>query len=218
MRKIGTAIAALGALLLALAAVSVLWQEPVSALYNDAQQQELRSELASSAARASLGGGLERLRNQRVLAGRVGRQSAGGRPIGLLRIDKIGLQQVVVEGVGESDLERGPGHYPETALPGRGTTVAIAGHRTTFGAPFRDLDQLKRDDAVEFTLPYGQFTYRVERSFVTKPRDLSALRPAGYERLVLTSCHPVMSASERLVTVAKLERARPAQLLARLSS
>ena len=73
-----------------------------------------------------------------------------------------GLSAVVVEGNGAGELRRGPGHYPATALPGQRGTVAIAGHRTTYGAPFRHLDDLERGDRIELAMPYGRFTYRVE--------------------------------------------------------
>ena len=79
-------------------------------------------------------------------------------------MDAIGLDEVVVRGTDGPVLRNGPGHYPETPLPGAGGTVAIAGHRTTYGAPFRDVDELGKGDRIELEMPYGHFSYRVERT------------------------------------------------------
>ena len=93
-----------------------------------------------------------------------------------------------MEGTGTADLRRGPGHYPDTPLPGQRGTVAIAGHRTTYGAPFHDVDDLRRGDAIVLSMPYGRFTYRVQRTRIVAPTatevtDRGRLRPPGAVRL-----------------------------------
>ena len=97
------------------------------------------------------------------------RRTDDGDPVGRLRIDRIGLSSVVVEGTDAGDLRTGPGHYPGTPLPGQRGTVAIAGHRTTYGAPFRKIDKVRPRDEIVVTMPYGRFTYRVERTRIVPP-------------------------------------------------
>ena len=81
---------------------------------------------------------------------------------------------IVVQGTEAGDLRKGPGHYPSTAFPGEGSTVAIAGHRTTYGAPFRHVDELERGDRIIMRMPYGRLTYRVERTRIVDPDATSA--------------------------------------------
>ena len=104
---------------------------------------------------------------------------------------------------------RGPGHYPGTPLPGARGTVAIAGHRTTYGAPFRQLDQLKPGDTIELTMPYGRFTYRVEQRRIVPPTATWVTHRVGYDRLVLSACHPLYSAAKRIVVFARLVGTKP---------
>jgi sortase A len=111
-------------------------------------------------------------------------------------------------------LRTGPGAYPDTPLPGGGGTTAIAGHRTTYLAPFRDIDKLKRGDAIELEMPYGRFTYSVQGHEIVDPSDVGVVKPVGYERLVLTACHPLYSAAERIVVSARLTRVVPTQQIA----
>ena len=112
-----------------------------------------------------------------------------------------------VEGTGTATCARGPGHYPATPLPGQRGTVAIAGHRTTYGAPFHDVDDLDRGDRIELAMPYGRFTYRVERTRIVPPTATGVTDRVGYDRLVLSACHPLYSAAQRIVVFARLERA-----------
>ena len=122
-----------------------------------------------------------------------------------MRIPALGVDTVVVEGVTVSALRAGAGHYPDTPLPGERGNVAIAGHRTTYGKPFRRLDTLAPGDEIEFETPVGRFVYRVARApFVVDPHDLSVLEQDQRSLLTLTTCHPVDSARERLVVQAVL--------------
>lgn len=128
-----------------------------------------------------------------------------GEPMALIRIPKIGVEKVVVQGVSTDDLKKGPGHYDESPLPGQAGNAAIAGHRTTYGAPFHNLDQLVAGDEIAVTTVLGTATYRVSQEpFVVTPDQVEVLDEFGDNRLTLTSCHPKYSARERLIVTAVL--------------
>jgi sortase A len=127
-----------------------------------------------------------------------------GDAIALLRIPQIGLEKAVIEGVGVPDLKKGPGHYSDTPMPGEKGNSAIAGHRTTYGAPFGDLDKLSRGDPILVTTQAGEFRYEVDHLRVVDPSESWVLDDAGDDRLTLTTCHPRFSAAQRLIVVAKL--------------
>ena len=110
---------------------------------------------------------------------------------------------VVAEGTDTEMLRTGPGHGTETGLPGMRRTVALVRHRTTYLAPFAEIDELERGDPIVLTMPYGRFTYRVESSRVVDPSALWVTK-RGSDRLVLTSCHPPFSAAQRIVVFARL--------------
>ena len=136
-----------------------------------------------------------------------------GDAVAAIRIPKIGVDKIVVQGVGEADLRKGPGHYPETPLPGEQGNAAIAGHRTTYGAPFNRLDELAPGDEVLVTTVKGSFTYTVANTHVVKPSQVEVLNPTPTPTLTLTTCNPKYSAKERLVVVANLapgQKATPA--------
>jgi len=124
--------------------------------------------------------------------------------VGVIQIPKIGVDQAVVEGVGVEDLKKGPGHYPGTPLPGEAGNSAIAGHRTTYGAPFNRLDELKQGDPITVRTRAGTFRYEVSTSTVVSPDEVSVLDPTPDNRLTLTTCNPKYSAAERLIIVASL--------------
>ncbi|HVA42214.1 MAG TPA: class E sortase [Acidimicrobiales bacterium] len=128
-----------------------------------------------------------------------------GYAIGIIQIPKIGLEKYLVEGTGESDLQEGPGHYNDTPLPGQPGNVAIAGHRTTYGAPFYNLDALRPGDRVSITMVDGTtYTYDVTGSQVVSPSDVAVVGPTKDNRLTLTTCNPRFSASTRLIVSASL--------------
>jgi sortase A len=213
LRALSTVLIVAGALLLADAALTLLWQEPVSALYGRVQQDKLEGELADieEAPLAAVDQrALRRLDGSRRLAfaaRALKRRSENGDPLGRIRIPAIGVSDVFVEGTDAGDLRRGPGHYPATPLPGQRGTVAIAGHRTTYGAPFHDVDDLDPGDRIELDMPYGRFTYRVERLRIVAPTATEVTDRVGFDRLVLSACHPLYSAAQRIIVFAKLERA-----------
>ncbi len=134
----------------------------------------------------------------------AGTVPAPGRPVALLVIPRIAVNQVVVEGVGATQLALGPGHYPGTPLPGQPGNAAIAGHRTTHGAPFYNLNLLADGDLIEVTTDQGTFRYRVAGSEVVAPGDGAVLDPTTTSQLTLTTCTPRFSAARRLVVVARL--------------
>jgi sortase A len=216
LRWVSSVLIVIGALLLLDVVMTLVWQEPVSAVYARVQQARLEDRLAEierrpvSAAERKV---LERLPAGRPRVGfaarRLLRSVEDGAPIGRIRAGRIGLDDVVVHGTGSGDLRQGPGHYPDTPLPGARGTVAVAGHRTTYGAPFRRLDQLDRGDRIEMVMPYGRFTYRVERTRIVEPTATWVTRRVDHDRLVLTACHPLYSAAQRIVVFARLDGAQP---------
>jgi sortase A len=129
---------------------------------------------------------------------------ADGSPEGLVRIPAIGVDQVFVEGTGTAELRRGPGHYSGTPMPGQPGNAALAGHRTTYGAPFNQLDRLRPGDPILITTSLGSFRYDVRRSFVVKPSDVWVIAPTPGDQLTLTTCTPRFSASRRLIVQASL--------------
>ncbi|HUQ40328.1 MAG TPA: class E sortase [Acidimicrobiales bacterium] len=127
-----------------------------------------------------------------------------GEAVAIIKIPRIGLEKAVVEGVGVADLKKAPGHYPSTPMPGEAGNAAIAGHRTTYGAPFNRLDELVRNDDIFVTTKAGKYRYKVYSATVVKPKQSEVLDPTTDNRLTLTTCHPKFSASQRLVIVADL--------------
>ncbi len=129
-----------------------------------------------------------------------------GGVIARLQIPKLDLDQYVVEGTGTDDLQKGPGHYAGSSLPGHAGNVAIAGHRTTYGAPFNRLDELDVNDQILLTTTEGTFAYVVtEAPFPVSPSKVSVVNDQGDDRLTLTTCHPKYSASKRLIVTAALQ-------------
>ena len=200
-RALGTALLVAGVLVLAGVAVTMAWQEPVSALRGARAQHrlagELRLDLATPAAPST---SLRLAAAARAFA----RDRRDGDAVAELDIARIGLRAVVVRGTAPDDLREGPGLLDGTPLPGEHGTTAIAGHRTTYGAPFRHLDALRRGDTIGLRLPYGSFRYAVEATRIVDPGDLSVLRRVEHDRLVLSACHPLFSAARRIVVLARL--------------
>jgi sortase A len=201
-----------GIVVLADVVTTLLWREPLSSLYASVRQGDASSALAKLERRYRAGGDRTAAPPARVtahgvavLARRFGNQATDGQAIGRLVIPTIGLNIVFVQGTDAADLEQGPGHYPSTPLPGQPGTTALAGHRTTYLAPFRDLGSLSPGDPVKIEMPYATLEYRVERTKVVQPTDLGILHRVSHQRLVLTACHPLYSAAERIVAFARLD-------------
>jgi sortase A len=213
VRALANVMIVAGVILLADAGLTLVWQEPVSAVYAHVEQGRLADELdrlESAPLEPAEQRVLERMPDpRRRLAFRArafGRRLDPGDAVGRIMMPSIGVSEVFVEGTGAGDLRSGPGHYPATPLPGERGTVAIAGHRTTYGAPFRRVDQLDDGDRIELRMPYGRFVYRVERTRIVPPTEISVTDRVAYDRLVLSACHPLYSAAQRIVVFARLER------------
>src|SRR5947209_6429851 len=127
-----------------------------------------------------------------------------GDAVAMIEIPKINITKAVVQGVGTEDLKKGPGHYPSTPMPGEKGNAAIAGHRTTYGHPFYDLDALKPGDDIFISTCAGKFLYKVDHSMNVDPHDVAVLDPTPDNRLTLTTCTPRFSAAQRLIVVSKL--------------
>jgi sortase A len=215
-RDLGAVLMVAGCVLLLDAGATVAWQDPVSAVLGSFNQDDLAKgldRLQGSSLTPAQKRALHDLHTlpQRIrfLARAERRSLRDGQAMGRISIPKIDARYVVVEGTSVSDLTKGPGHYPETPLPGLGGTVAIAGHRTTYLAPFHDVNDLKAGDQVILEMPYARFIYAVEHLKIVAPTEVSVIRPVGYERLVLSACHPLYSAAQRIIVFAKLRRTEP---------
>ncbi len=134
-----------------------------------------------------------------------------GEAVGIIQIPKIGLNRAVIQGIGVPDLRKAPGHYPATPMPGQLGNAAIAGHRTTYGAPFNRLDELVDGDVIVITTLAGTFRYTVFQQLIVSPKEVFVLDPTPNATLTLTTCNPKYSASTRLVVQATLDKDRSAK-------
>ena len=213
-RIASVALVTAGVVLLADVAVTLLWKEPLSAVYAEIRQNQAAGELdavsdeflqdpdVADLTRSAA----DSARRAEKLADLFAKRLEEGKPIGRIEIPSIDADYVVVEGTAEADLERGPGHYPDAGLPGQGRTVAIAGHRTTYGAPFNEIDKIDVGDPIVLEMPYGKFTYEVTDTRIVDPDQTGIVDDVGHERLVLTSCHPLYSAAQRYAVIADLKQ------------
>jgi sortase A len=216
LRFVASVLITSGILMLADAGLTLAWQEPVSAYLAQRQQDKLGKRLDVDAkgvvAREKLL--VASIRDLKRRLARLGALERGraetGKPIGRIKIPKIGASYVVVQGTDVDTLRKGPGHYPGTRFPGESGTVAIAGHRTTYLAPFRSIDNLHKGNHIILDMPYGTFTYAVEKTQVVSP-DATWIthRVPGAPRLVLSACHPLYSASHRIIAFARLVSETP---------
>lgn len=190
MRRLGSLLIGLAVLLVAWVAITALWQEPVTAVKHHQAVGKLKDELHTADAEV-------------LRAPPAKHKVIPARPAGtaLGRITGPGIDAIFVSGAGHDDLIKGPGLWH--SRPGLGKTSVISGHRTTYGAPFRHIDQPKRGDVIRLTTPWGFFFYRVSHIRIVRPNDVWVARNVGHERLVLTACHPVYSAARRYVVFAE---------------
>lgn len=214
-RRLGTILIVVGLLVLAYAAAVLFWRDPITDLYNRYQQHRLSSQLEREfdAWRPIQPAGESLAARRDAVAREAARFEKNVRPgqaLGRLDIPRLGLRVVFVQGTRwAQELSRGPGHYTRTAMPGLGKTVGIAGHRTTFGAPFRHIDSLEREDMVKLELPYGTFRYRVFAHEIVDSDDWSVVRNRGFETVMLSACHPLYSARQRWIVYARLVEVDP---------
>jgi sortase A len=217
---------AVGLVLVAWVGVTLKWGEPLTSLYTRHEQQALSKELqaldrkwsgnerlVSAAASRTARAPSAEARVASALRARAAafrRTLREGRAFGRIIVPRLGVNMVVIEGTSEGDLRKGPGHYNaasgrRTSVPGLGGVVAIAGHRTTYLHPFRHINDLRPGDAISLVMPYGTFRYRVYYHRVVDAREWRILRRRPFEKLVLTACHPLYSASHRFVVYARLK-------------
>jgi sortase A len=216
LRKLSTVLIVAGVLVLADAAATVLWMEPITALQTKLRQHGLRGDLHDLETRAptrlearALRGVTDSQKRIAILARSLQEHTAPGDAIARLKIPRLGADFVVVKGSDPADLRKGPGTFDATPLPGQHGTTAIAGHRTTYLAPFRHIDDLRPDDRITVEMPYATFTYRVQRTRIVDPDAIKVLRDVGYDRLVLSACTPLFSAAQRILVVARLTSVTP---------
>lgn len=205
-----------GAVILVDVGMTLAWKEPLSTIYGSIQQSQASAELdrleeefpspADLRAAARVAGADRKLE---LVAERFPEQVTTGQGIGRILIDRIGLDTTFVQGTDTASLRKGPGHYPETVFPGQGSTIGIAGHRTTYLAPFRAINEIEDGDEIVLEMPYGRFTYEVEKHEIVDPSQVEIVDDVGYERLVLTACHPLYSAAQRWAVFARLARVDP---------
>jgi sortase A len=212
-RIVAVALITAGVVILADVVATLVWKEPLSAVYASVRQNEAADQLDTVSdeflrdpAVAGLAGVGDSPRRAERLADLFAKKLEDGRPIGRIEIPAIDADYVLIQGTEEADLERGPGHYPDTALPGQGRTVGIAGHRTTYGAPFNQIDKIEKGDSITIEMPYGTFSYTVTDTKIVDPSQTEIVDNVGRERLVLTSCHPLYSAAQRYAVFADLDR------------
>ena len=231
LRIVSIALITAGLVVLADVVLTLGWKEPLSSVYGSIQQGKAEDSLARLQERfpsPSLQRRAQRATDitarVRILADAFQKEVERGEGIGRIMIPSIDLDIVVVQGTDTASLQKGPGHYASgevgasasgavgsaggtsdgSAFPGQGKTIGIAGHRTTYLAPFRHIDQIQPGDRIYLEMPYANFTYVVQKHAIVDPSDVGIVRDVGYERLVLTACHPLYSAAQRYAQFAKL--------------
>jgi sortase A len=212
-RIIGSLLIVAGVLTLAWVVLVWRWQDPFTALYTHFQQARLSRTYEQRAAAFQphlRQGDLVSLERQVASEAHAYRRTLRtGEPVGRLRIGRIGLKMVVVQGTDHESLKKGPGHYVGSDLPGEGHLIYVAGHRTTYLAPFAAINDLRVGDYIRFELPYGTFTYRVARHYVVADNAVGVLDDHGKEILRLQACHPRFFATQRYLVDATLVGVSP---------
>lgn len=216
IRDISSVLIISGLLLILDAGATLVWQEPVTAAIALIKRGEVNKRFLNYQQAPLSALDQQALGSLRTLSARVGylarqeqHQVPTGYAIGQINIPKIGANFNIVQGTDTASLEKGPGHYPSTALPGLGETVAIAGHRTTYLAPFRRINELRHNDEIVLNMRYGRFTYVVQKTQIVLPTALWVVGNVGYDRLVLSACNPLYSAAQRIIVFARLADIQP---------
>jgi sortase A len=214
LRIAGTLMVVGGLLTLLWVVVVWQWQDPFTALYTRWQQHRLASSYDERFAKfhplrpASDTLAAERRTIAREAA-RYRRGSKRGEAIGRIKVPRLHLDMILVNGTDHESLKKGPGRDLRTFMPGQGQLVYIAGHRTTYLAPFSHIDSLRAGDRVTLELPYATFLYRIARHRIVRSNDLSVLRSHGREVVILQACHPRFFATHRYLAYALPIRVDP---------
>jgi sortase A len=213
-RILGTLMVVGGVLTLLWVVVVWQWQDPFTALYTRWEQHRLASSYDERFAKfhplQPAGDSLaaERLTIAREAA-RYRRDSKRGQAIGRIKVPRLGLNMILVNGTDHDTLMKGPGRDLRTYMPGQGQLIYIAGHRTTYLAPFSHIDSLRRGDRVTLEMPYATFVYRIVRSRIVPSDDLAVLKSHGHEVVILQACHPRFFATHRYLAYAVPVRVEP---------
>ena len=211
VRMLGTALIVIGVATLGWAFATWRWEDPFTSLYTAYEQRKLDDTLGERFAayrdRAPAAANDTVSLSADARDYRRGLEEGDG--IGRIIVPRLDLRMAFVYGVDADSLKRGPGVHPKTFLPGQGELVYIAGHRTTYGAPFSHIDSLRKGDRITLELPYGTFVYSVTGSRVVRSDNVSVLRSRGYEHVALQACHPRFFASHRWITYGRLIDEQP---------
>jgi sortase A len=213
VRILGTTLIAAGVLGLVWVVVVWRWEDPFTALYTHWQQQKLGRQLdhelqvfkadrpkhPTAPPQADIAAEAARFRND----------THAGEAIGRIVIGRIGLDMVLVDGTDEESLKKGPGRDLRTYMPGQHRLVYIAGHRTTYLAPFSHIDDIRDGDYIRLEMPYATFVYRATRHRIVPADDLAVLRSPRHELLILQACHPRFFATHRYLVYASLVSETP---------
>jgi sortase A len=215
LRIAGTALAVAGALVLVWVVVVWQWQDPFTAIYTHWKQHQL----ARSYERRFAGYHAPRYDREEAISARVRTierearryrlDSHRGQAIGRIRAPRLHLNMILVNGTDHDSLKKGPGRDLRTYMPGEGQLIYIAGHRTTYLAPFAHIDSMRRGDLVTLEVPYATFVYRVFRKKVVPSDDLAVLHSRGREVVALQACHPRFFATNRYIVWGRLMRIEP---------
>jgi sortase A len=216
-RLAGIFCVAAAALVGAWALVTWLWQDPFTALYTEYEQHQLTATLHREFTayrplrQTAIAGSVVQTEAERVAeeARRFRLRSHRGQALGRIIVPRMHLNMVFLDGADETTLQKGPGRYLGSAVPGEGQLVYIAGHRTTYLAPFSDIDQMRKGDRITLELPYATFVYKVTGYRIVPADDLAVLRSRGHELLELQACHPRFSATHRYLVYALPVRVFP---------
>ena len=216
VRILGSTLAVAGAVLLAWTLTVWLWQDPFTGLYTRWEQHRLSSALTQQFENPANKLRLERRASVAVekravaaAATRYRRQVTTGQAIGRIVVPHLGLNMVLVEGTDHESLKKGPGRDGRSYMPGQRQLVYIAGHRTTYLAPFSHIDALRKGDRVKIEMPYATFFYRVTGHRIVSADDMRVLRSPGHELVELQACHPRFFATHRYIVYALPVRVEP---------
>lgn len=210
-RTLGTLMIIAGLGTLAWAFAVWRWEDPFTSVYTAYEQRGLSDGLDKRFASYTPPKQPESLRPAELTAEalKYRRESPTGDGIGRIEVPRLGLKMVLVYGTDQESLKRGPGVDPRTFFPGQNRLVYVAGHRTTYAAPFSKIDALRRGDMIRVEMPYGSFTYTVTGSRIVGADDLSVLTSKRYEQIALQACHPRFFASHRWITYGRLTKVDP---------
>ncbi|MEX0673836.1 MAG: class E sortase [Gaiellaceae bacterium] len=205
VRSLGALLIVGGVALVTWAGVTWTWGDPFTSLYTKREQSRLadRYEQSVEAFRGSARLVSDGAADFTTAARRYRAGLKTGDPVGRLRVRRLGVNMVVVEGTDTESLKKGPGHYDDSFLPGQGELIYVAGHRTTYSAPFARIDSLRPGDRVVFEVPYGRFEYRVTGHRIVPSTAVGVLRSRGREEIALQACHPRFLASQRYIVYAR---------------